>query len=138
MKCFILLFYDDLDLNNQKILCLPLIFQFERTVHNLDHPNVNRILLFKGCNSEWIGDGNCDDENNKEQCNYDGGDCCGENVNKQFCSECICLEETVKSLQIPQPKCSGHYFKANLKIYCTFSLPDMGPVNHAEAYKVVS
>ena len=114
------------------------------TLHYLNKPASNRvnspycILFFKGCNSEWIGDGNCDDENNKEQCNYDGGDCCGENVNKQFCSECICLEETVKSLQIPQPKCSGHYFKANLKIYCTFSLPDMGPVNHAEAYKVVS
>ena len=27
--------------NNQKILCLPSIFQFERTVHNLDHPNVH-------------------------------------------------------------------------------------------------
>ena len=93
------------------------------------------VLFLKGCNSEWIGDGNCDDENNKEQCNYDGGDCCGENVNKQFCSECICMEETVKSLQIPQPKCSGHYFKANFKIYCTFALPNMGPVNHADAYK---
>jgi hypothetical protein len=45
------------------------------------------------------------------------------------------MEETVKSLQIPQPKCSGHYFKANFKIYCTFALPNMGPVNHADAYK---
>ena len=27
---FFLLFYNDLDLNNQKILCLPSIFQFER------------------------------------------------------------------------------------------------------------
>ena len=29
---FFLLFYNDLDLNNQKILCLPSIFQFERKV----------------------------------------------------------------------------------------------------------
>ena len=35
-----MLFYNDLDQNNQKILCLPSIFQFERTVHNLDHPIV--------------------------------------------------------------------------------------------------
>ena len=32
-----------------------------------------------------------------------------------------------------QPKCSGHYFKANMKIYCILALPDIGPVNHAEA-----
>ena len=32
-----MLFYNDLDLNNQKILCLSSIFQFERTVHNLSH-----------------------------------------------------------------------------------------------------
>ena len=31
-----MLIYNDLDLNNQKILCLPSIFQFEKTVHNLD------------------------------------------------------------------------------------------------------
>ena len=39
MFYFFLLFYYDLDLNNEKILCLPSIFQFERTVHNLSHPN---------------------------------------------------------------------------------------------------
>ena len=37
-----MLFYNDLDLNNQKILCLPSIFQFERTVHNLSHPKRHR------------------------------------------------------------------------------------------------
>ena len=48
MFLIFLLFYNDLDLNNQKILCLPSIFQFERTVHNLNHPNVliwNNSLL---------------------------------------------------------------------------------------------
>ena len=34
-----MLFYIVLDLNNQKILCLPSFFQFERTVNNLSHPN---------------------------------------------------------------------------------------------------
>ena len=28
----------------------------------------------------WVGDGFCDDMTNSFQCNYDGGDCCGSNV----------------------------------------------------------
>ena len=40
--------------------------------------------------SGWIGNGWCDDVTNTEECNYDGGDCCGPNVNTDFCSECIC------------------------------------------------
>ena len=37
-----------------------------------------------------IGDGKCHDMNNNEGCYYDGGDCCGSNVNTQECTECIC------------------------------------------------
>ena len=33
-----MLFYNALDLNNQKMLCLSSIYQFERTGTNLDHP----------------------------------------------------------------------------------------------------
>ena len=36
-----LIFYNDLDLNNQKILCLPSIYEFERTGTNLNHPNTS-------------------------------------------------------------------------------------------------
>ena len=43
------------------------------------------------CIQSWIGDGWCDDENNNDGCNFDGGDCCGDNVNTQYCSECLCL-----------------------------------------------
>ena len=32
-------------------------------------------------NSGWHGDGYCDDVNNNEGCFFDGGDCCGSNVN---------------------------------------------------------
>jgi len=46
----------------------------------------------EGCNQEWIGDGYCDDINNTLECTYDGGDCCGDTVNTQYCSECQCLE----------------------------------------------
>ena len=38
----------------------------------------------------YIGDGYCDDENNNAGCHFDGGDCCGVNVNTQYCNLCIC------------------------------------------------
>ena len=45
-----------------------------------------------GCtNPAWVGDGYCDDITNNMACNYDGGDCCGDNVNTQYCSECQCI-----------------------------------------------
>ena len=42
---------------------------------------------------EWINDGLCDDVNNNEACSYDGGDCCGVNVNRHFCVDCECLSK---------------------------------------------
>ena len=38
----------------------------------------------------YIGDSYCDDENNNLECNYDSGDCCGPNVNMQYCTDCQC------------------------------------------------
>ena len=37
------------------------------------------------------GDGFCDDSTNIIECNYDGGDCCGSNVNGQYCTQCLCI-----------------------------------------------
>jgi len=62
------------------------------------------IFWLAGCKDEWIGDGNCDDENNNAKCKFDGGDCCGSNVNKQFCSDCTC---------------KGRYFRFTLLIHKT-------------------
>ena len=45
------------------------------------------------CIQGWIGDAYCDDSNNNVGCNFDGGDCCGSNVNTDYCTECLCLEE---------------------------------------------
>ena len=42
-------------------------------------------------NSQWTGDGFCDDMNNIFECDFDGGDCCGSNVNTQYCTDCLCL-----------------------------------------------
>ena len=50
-------------------------------------------LLIAGCEIPGShGDGYCDDVNNNEACFFDGGDCCGSNVNTQYCTECQCLE----------------------------------------------
>ena len=46
-----------------------------------------------GGNTGWIGDNYCDDINNNPECNYDSGDCCGPNVNTQWCQVCLCLED---------------------------------------------
>ena len=41
--------------------------------------------------ASWIGNGFCDDELNKVECNFDAGDCCGPNVKTESCDECQCL-----------------------------------------------
>lgn len=40
----------------------------------------------------WWADGACDDENNTEECGYDGGDCCDDDASHVWCSVCACLE----------------------------------------------
>ena len=37
-----------------------------------------------------VGNGFCNDETNIAASNYDGGDCCGHNVNTSHCFECAC------------------------------------------------
>ena len=50
-----------------------------------------------GCESpQWEGDGYCDDGNNNAGCSFDGGDCCGYNINTQFCNECQCVDPSVQ------------------------------------------
>ena len=44
------------------------------------------------CNQQWMGDNYCDDINNNRDCTYDGGDCCGANVQTDYCLACLCLE----------------------------------------------
>ena len=33
------------------------------------------------------------DANNNENCQFDGGDCCLDPVNTNYCSECVCHED---------------------------------------------
>ena len=44
-----------------------------------------------GGRNVWISDGLCDDINNNVLCQFDGGDCCGVDVIRKFCSHCECL-----------------------------------------------
>ena len=39
-----------------------------------------------------MGNGACEDHNNNCGCEWDGGDCCGENVVTTYCSVCECLD----------------------------------------------
>ena len=46
------------------------------------------------CTNNYVGDGYCDDENNIEVCNWDGGDCCNNNIQNwdEYCDDCQCFE----------------------------------------------
>ena len=39
-----------------------------------------------------IADGYCDDKNNVEECQWDGGDCCLDTVLTDYCDDCACLD----------------------------------------------
>ena len=40
-----------------------------------------------------VGNGFCNDATNIAACNFDGGDCCGHNINTNFCSQCNCFHK---------------------------------------------
>ena len=40
-----------------------------------------------------MGNGLCSDVINNPECDYDGGDCCGSNVNTDWCTDCICYAD---------------------------------------------
>ena len=50
---------------------------FAPYIKNLEtHLLILIVLNFDPC-AQYVGDGECDDAINYEECNYDGGDCCG-------------------------------------------------------------
>merc|ERR1712062_450906 len=44
---------------------------------------------------DFVGDGVCDDLCNTAACDYDGGDCCGSEVDTMWCEACECLDPTM-------------------------------------------
>ena len=81
------------------MLTLKLVFQkrmnkSEKRLRNFEN-KANEFDLI-GCTSNIpndIGDGYCDDRNNNEGCHFDQGDCCGNDLNTNYCIECICFED---------------------------------------------
>merc|ERR1711962_1951484 len=58
------------------------------------------------CIESYIGDGYCDDDNNNDACQYDGGDCCNQSTIQwnMYCYECECLTATAESTTTsPEP-----------------------------------
>ena len=53
-----------------------------------------------------IGTGVCNDENNNAACGFDGGDCCGPEVNTDYCTICECIGENITSKPTPGEFCS--------------------------------
>ena len=50
-----------------------------------------------------LGDNYCDDDNNNAGCQWDGGDCCGTNVNTEYCSDCKCYKVACAAGIVPHP-----------------------------------
>ena len=83
----------------------------------------------------WYADGYCADENNIEACNYDGGDCCGEKVNKQWCKQCECLDPnfvqtTTTTTAKPDQPCKDTFSKKKCK-----KIKSKGKCNKKQAKK---
>ena len=62
-------------------------------VNRFSIPKLPIISGEAGGEEIWISDDSCDDVNNNQFCEYDGGDCCGSNVIKQYCIDCECLSK---------------------------------------------
>ena len=51
------------------------------------------IFNYSSCKQpEYAQDSNCHDITNTPECNFDGGACCGDNVDKSYCIKCECKE----------------------------------------------
>ena len=51
-----------------------------------------KVSLDEGCKYQTlVANGFCNDEANTPECDYDGGDCCGNCINIELCLTCTCL-----------------------------------------------
>ena len=69
-------------------------------------------------NPTYKGDNYCDDENNNCGCEWDGGDCCGSDINTQHCTACECLEVDCCGInQFKSPNYPNKYFSDDIKTW---------------------
>ena len=58
--------------------------------------------MFSDCeNYALVANGQCNDETNNEACIYDGGDCCGDCINTDHCSDCLCIGDVTDYNPLP-------------------------------------
>ena len=58
------------------------------------YDGITTTPFYDNCiNPHYVGDSFCDDITNNQECNFDGGDCCGSNVITSTCTECQCLSD---------------------------------------------
>ena len=71
---------------------MTLFFCFKYLIKSIS--NTGGTEIGEECsNPIWVGDGYCDDDTNTESCGYDGGDCCGFEINTDYCVECNCYTD---------------------------------------------
>ena len=93
------------------------------------------IVPFDPCPSyEKIGDGICNDENNNHICNYDGGDCCKEDIDTSMCHLCNCFHGYDQKNLTVQDSCpnlatigNGYCDSENNHPICNFDNGDCCP-----------
>ena len=109
---------------------------FKRISNIINLPHI--LFICQGCSyGELIGNGFCNDETNDGNCYYDGGDCCGINVNKDHCITCSCKSiEACKNGSIPASVGDGFCNDENNNEDCMFDGLDCCGINVNKDYCV--
>ncbi|KAF0979544.1 hypothetical protein FDP41_001408 [Naegleria fowleri] len=80
-----------------------------------------------GCQESWLGDGYCDLSCNVTQCDFDGGDCIGNNVRMSYGSSSYgnsWNNWNTGTSNVPSWMSAGSSLKSNYNNYCSASCPD--------------
>ena len=65
------------------------------------------VFQFSDCSGplELLDNGVCNDEVNNPECSFDGGDCCGDCINTELCSTCLCHAEAEPAMDLSCKHC---------------------------------
>ena len=87
------------------------------------------IVLPPDCEHQHLGDGKCDDGNNREECGYDNGDCCPPHRSgwNQTCSECECRAPPTKGCGLLDFVGNSYCDDENNNAECNFDNGDCCP-----------
>merc|ERR1712025_1028835 len=85
---------------------------------------------------KYQGDDHCDDGNNKESCDWDGGDCCGPTVNTKYCTDCLCVDPEYKGSRcIAKHMGDGFCDDANNNIKCSWDEGNCCNAHHVGQFR---